>query len=208
MTKRRRRRADSARISSEGSFGVGLLVCVLVCSVPVSAQSIDLETVLARARVTPPARVSFVEERENPLFVAPLELTGYLEYAGPGDLRKVIETPFKDVFSIKEGEIELESDGEPRNLPAAAGRVLEAMLGAIEAILSGDASGLESVFVYEISGTENHWTIDLAPQSRRVRRHVRELRVTGDADSVSRIVIDLDDGERHTMRILRDAPTP
>ena len=68
---------------------------------PVFAANMELRDVLERTAVTPPARVSFTEERHNEMFANPLVLTGYLEYLEDGELRKIVETPFEERFYIK-----------------------------------------------------------------------------------------------------------
>jgi len=186
---------------------VGLLPLAAVLASP-AASGVELAAILANARVSPPARVGFLEQRHNPLFEGPLALTGYLEYPEPGVLRKVIEQPFREVFSIRAGEIEIESAGETQSLPGSARRALASVLGAIEALLSGNAAALESAFTVEITGTESDWSVELVPASRRVGRHLARLTVSGDATSLSRISIDFGDGEWHVTELRPEASSP
>jgi hypothetical protein len=181
---------------------------LLAASTPLAARALELAVVFENARVIPPARVRFEEVRHNPLFEVPLELSGYLEYPAPGSLNKVIEAPFSEAFQIESGNIRMQVDGEEREMPAAAGRGLAAILSAIEAILSGDTATLESIFDYELSGAEDDWTLELTPRSRRMSRQLGGLTVSGTTDAVSTIVIDLHDGERHVMEILQPATNP
>jgi hypothetical protein len=183
------------------------LLC-LAAAAPEAARALELTAVFASAGITPPARVRFEEARYNPLFEVPLELSGYLEYPAPGSLHKVVEAPFSEAFRIDDGNIRMQVDGEERELPAAAGRGLEAILGAIEAILSGDVAKLETIFEYELTGAEDDWSLELTPRSRRMSRQLERLTVSGTTDSVSTIVIDLHDGERHVMEILRVSTNP
>ena len=67
--------------------------------------------------------------------------------------------------------------------------------------VSGDAGRLETVFDYEVSGEASDWTIDLQPKSRRISKHLSSLRLSGDDTGVSKIFIDLSDGEWHVMNI-------
>ena len=178
------------------------------CLAPLASMAVELSTVLEATRVSPPARVAFQEERHNPLFGEPLLLDGYLEYLGPGVLSKVIEAPFQEAFLIEGGEILMRRDGETRKLPIKRSKALQTILGAIEAILAGEAERLEAVFDYEITGGESDWFVDLTPRSRRISRHLGRLRIPGDDQAVSQILIDLRDGEYHVMNILREAPAP
>ena len=194
----RRRRKRAAML---GLLAAGFLA-------PLASMAIELSTVLEATRVSPPARVAFQEERHNPLFGEPMRLDGYLEYLGPGALSKVIEAPFQEAFLIEDGDILMRRDGETRKLPIKRSKALQTILGAIEAILAGEVERLEAVFDYEITGAESDWSVELTPRSRRISKHLGRLRIKGDDQAVSQIIIDLRDGEFHVMNILREAPAP
>jgi len=186
-------------------LGAAISLSALLIGTPV-ASSTELSEILEIARVSPPARVAFREERHNPMFESPLLIEGFLEYLGPGVLGKVIESPFQEAFSIQAGEISMIRDGETRRLPVKRSKALETMLSAFEALLSGDAEHLETVFDYEVSGELSDWTIDLQPKSRRIREHLSSLRLSGDDTGISKIFIDLSDGEWHIMNIQHELP--
>ncbi len=176
--------------------------------VPPSAWSLDLGAVLDGTMVSPPARVGFREERHNEMFKEPLVLTGYLEYLQAGALRKVIETPFEEAFLIESDAVVIERDGTTRKLPLRQSRSLQTILGAIEAILSGDAEKLKSAFDVELDGKPESWSVRLTPTSRRIAKRLTGLQVSGDSQSVTSIRIDLKDGEWHLMEIQRDDTRP
>jgi len=167
------------------------------------AWSLELETVLDRAAVTPPARVGFREERHNPMLQDPMVLTGYLEYLSVGVLNKVIQTPFEETLLVDPDHITIERDGEIRRLAVSRSRSLKTILGAIEAILSGDSEKLETIFDYELSGTNTAWSVHLTPVSRRVARQLKSLQVDGDEQALSSIRVDLENGEWQVIHFLR-----
>jgi len=187
-------------------LGAAILLATLLIVAP-KASSTELSEILEISRVSPPARVAFREERHNPMFESPLLIEGFLEYLGPGVLGKVIESPFQETFYIEAGEISMIRGGEVRRLPVKRSKALETMLSAFEALLSGDAERLETVFDYEVSGETSEWTIDLQPKSRRIREHLSSLRLSGDDAGVSKIFIDLSDGEWHVMNIQHEVAT-
>jgi hypothetical protein len=172
---------------------------LLLCSS--CAWSLELKTVLDNTAVTPPARVEFREERYNPMLKEPILLSGYLEYLESGHLRKVVETPFEEAFLITEGYIEIERDGETRRLSVGKSKLIRAMLGGIEAILAGQADKLDSLFRYELSGTEDCWSLHLEPLSRKIARQLKSMLVQGDEHSTHSIRLDLKDGEWSLMEI-------
>lgn len=172
------------------------------------AWSLELATVLENSTVTPPNSVGFREERHNPMLKEPLVLTGHLEYLRAGVLRKSIETPFEEAFLIESDHIVIERDGETRKLALNKSRSLKTILSAIEAILSGEADKIESVFNYYVAGTQDAWTVQLTPISRRMGKRLTSLQVNGDDQSVTSIRIDLKNGEWHLMDILRNDLQP
>ena len=180
---------------------VVLLGASMLLTMP-RAWSLDLETVLDRAAVTPPGRVGFREERHNPMLQDAMVLTGYLEYLSAGVLRKVIQTPFEEALLVDPDHVTIERDGEIRRLAVSRSRSLNTILGAIEAILSGDSEKLEAIFEYELSGTDAAWSVRLTPISRRIARQLKGLQVNGSDQALSSIRIDLENGEWQLIHIL------
>ncbi len=179
---------------------LSLIVCLILLS-PGSASALELQSILDRTMVVPPARVEFREERFNRMFAESLWLTGYLEYLEGGQLRKVIQTPFEESFYVRSDRIEIERRGEIEVLPIKQSRSLKAMLGGIEAILAGESERLEKVFRYELTGTDTDWSLQLTPRSRRIAKQLTGLTVKGNEDDVTSIRFELQGGEWHMMEI-------
>jgi hypothetical protein len=173
-----------------------------------SSWSLELQTVLDNTAITPPARVGFREERHNQLLKEPMVLSGYLEYPEAGWLRKVVETPFQEAFLVGPGQIEVERNGKIHKVALNKSKTLRTMLAGIEAILAGESEKLESVFRYELSGTEESWSLQLTPISRKIARHLTGLQVAGDDKAVSSIRFELKGGEWHLMQILKSEVEP
>ena len=172
------------------------------------AHALELQALLEKTTVTPPARVAFLEERHNQLLREPMKLGGHLEYLGPGVLRKVVETPFEETYLIESGRIIIERDGKTRRLSLKKGRALRTLLDAIEAILAGDAEKISSVFSFDIQGTEAAWSVLLTPISPKIGKHISDLEVSASDRAVESIRINLRDGEWHLMTIIHDAEAP
>ena len=172
-----------------------------------SAWSADLRTILDNTAVVPPAQVGFREERNNPILKEPMILTGHLEYISAGILRKVVDEPFEEDILIEADHIVVTRDGKTRKLALKRIRSLQTILGAIEAILSGDIETLDESFSHELSGSNEAWTLRMTPESRAVARRITALTVTGNESSVATIRIDLPEDEWHLMSILPDSPT-
>ena len=173
-----------------------------------AARALDLQEVLRATAVEPPARVRFREERHNALLEDPLVLTGYLEYLGPGQLRKVIETPFQETFLIDSTHIEVEREGQVQRIPLRQARSLQSMLAGIEAVLAGNESRIEKDFRYELGGEMEAWSMRLEPHSRRVMRQLGSLLVQGDASNVKNIRFELANGEWQLIELIGDGGEP
>lgn len=185
------------------------ITCWLLSSLPLGtmAQTLDLQTVLSRTTITPPARVEFREVRHNRMLKDVLIITGYLEYLRAGSLRKVIESPFEEAYLIEANRIEINRQGVIETLSLKKSRTLRTMLGGIEAILAGQIDEITAVFHYELSGVEENWSLHLRPRHRRVARQLTLLTVTGNGESVTAIRFDLQDGEWYRMEIQWPDPT-
>ena len=193
--------------SRRGFIAMFAFVAMQVLTTPCS-WSLELQTVLDNTTVKPPARVRFRETRHNQLLKEPIVLTGYLEYLEAGWLRKVVETPFEESFLVGPNQIEVERSGESRKAALSKSKTLRTMLGGIEAILAGQADKLESIFRYELSGTEDSWSLQLVPLSRKISRHLTGLQVLGDDKAVTSIRFELKGGEWHLMEILQANSDP
>ena len=178
-----------------------LFTAFLGLLLPASGLALELQSVLERTMVSPPASVQFREERYNRMFAESMWLTGYLEYLEGGQLRKVVQTPFEESFYVRSDRIEIERHGEIEVLPIKQSRALKTMLSGIEAILAGDTERLEKAFRYELTGTEADWSLQLTPRSRRVARQLNGLTVKGDDNDVTSIRFELQGGEWHMMEI-------
>lgn len=172
------------------------------------AQSPDLQTVLDNTGIKPPARVGFNEQRHNPMLKEPLLLSGFLEYLAPGHLRKVVESPFSESFSVNEGKIEIEQGGKTRRLSLNKSKPLKAMLNAIEAILAGHTASLVEAFDYQLSGSVSDWTLKLVPKSTKIAAQLSSMTVKGNDTATHSIRIEQSDNEWSLMDILHDAPSP
>ena len=171
---------------------------------PLSAPCSGVDDILNRVAVSPPARVEFREERHNSLLQEPLVLNGYLEYLAPGRMKKVIEKPFKEVFTISGNAVEIERDGRIEKLSLRRSRSLQTMLGGIEAIISGDEEQLMEVFELELQESPEGWSIRLTPRSKRIARNLEGLSVNGNGDVIDSIRISLGDGEWHKIELQQD----
>ena len=171
---------------------------------PVSAHCSDVVEILNRVAINPPAKVAFREERHNSMLQEPLVLNGYLEYLAPGQMRKVVETPYREVFTITDSAVEIERDGQNQKLSLRRSRSLKTLLSGIEAIISGDENQLMDSFELELHESDRDWSIRFTPRSRRVARNLEGLYVSGSDDVIVSIRVYLCDGEWQLIELQQD----
>ena len=168
-----------------------LLIVISLLAWPVTSSCSDVADILKRVAITPPAKVAFREERHNSMLREPLVLTGYLEYLAPGQMKKVIESPFEEAFTVSDKAVEIERDGEIQKLSLRRSRSLKTLLGGIEAIISGNETELRETFDLELQESPDGWSIHFTPRSKRIARNLENLHVTGSGDVIDTICINL-----------------
>jgi hypothetical protein len=193
----------------ESKSGRGLnriMLCILIL-ISANAQGFDVHEVLTNTAVTPPDRVSFREERHNPMFKQPIVLTGHIDYIKKGRLRKVIETPFSESYLITDTFIEISREGTSQRLSLSKSKAMRTMLSGIEAVLAGDTDKLSSQFQLELTGTEHDWFLRLKPKSNRLAKHLTSMLVRGNETNIISIRIDVKPGEWSLMEFQGAAPS-
>ena len=186
----------------------GTLSLMLLLASSSTVQALDLQEVLDRARVTPPDRVRFREQRHNPLLKAPMELSGYLEYAAPGQLRKVVESPFQESMLFDGDQVEISRDGQVRRIGLKSRKSILVMLQTIESLLSGDSQSLHRYFDVALTGTLKRWHLKLIPSSGRLSRQLRSLTVNGGDDTINNLRFEMQNGEWQHLEIIHVAAPP
>jgi hypothetical protein len=185
-----------------------ILAVMLWLTSALPAHALQLSEVLDRARVTPPDRVPFRELRYNALLKEPMELSGYLEYPQPGQLRKVVLSPFQESMLVDGDQVEISRDGRSRRLSLKNRKPILLMLQSIESLLAGDTEALERYFQLELSGTLENWCLQLTPSSERLARQLEGLTVRGGLDRIDDIRFQMHNGEWQLLQILHDMAPP
>lgn len=127
-----------------------------------------------------PARTAYTEVRFSGLLDRPLILRGELEYLGPGQLGKRVDSPYREQTTVADGEAQVQrSDGEPRRFSLSQAPELEGFLRGFAALLGGDAEALQRDFALTSSGTDAHWRLTLKPRDARLARRITGIDVDG-----------------------------
>jgi hypothetical protein len=178
-----------------------LVAAVLFLTGPAQAEELKLSEVIANVSIQPPSTVAFDEQRHSAMLKEPLQLSGQLEYLGPGQLRKTIEQPFQETMLVNQQQIEVSRDGRTQRLSLKSNRMMQTLLGGIAAMLAGDTARLEKDFEPTLTGTETDWVLLLQPRNKRIAAHLQHIEVCGNAESVQSIRIQFDAQEWQLMEL-------
>ena len=150
----------------------------LVVALPVHADDL-LGKILQRLGEPAVVRAQFVQERLITDMTRPTESRGRIAVSRSDGLLWRIESPLRLALAFTPTAIiETGPDGvrrlraQGRSVDAQVGRVLRGILGA-------DEQALRESFDATATGSQERWTIRLAPRAREMARVLREIRLGG-----------------------------
>lgn len=188
-------------------------IALAVISSPVSGEpsNQDATALLRGVAQTPPATIRYVEVRFSKLLTEPLVVSGRLSYLGPGRFDRVVERPYDETTSIRDGEVVVRrGDQPPTRFSLKRAPALEGLLDTFGALLAGDGALLQRSFTSTLSGNESAWRFDLVPRSQAIGKWLSGIVIDG-AGTVPRcITLTEPDGDRGVMLLgdLADQPLP
>lgn len=151
---------------------------------PPEAAPLEPARLIASLGRDAPARTAFTEVRFSGLLDRPLIARGELEYLGPGQLGKRVDTPYREDTRIAGGEVTVQRGKRaPRRFSLSQIPELEGFLRGFGALLGGDAAALEKDFTLAASGNPAHWRLELTPRDPRLARRVSAIEVDGSGDT-------------------------
>ncbi len=145
-----------------------------------SVAGIDATALVTRLKRAVPARTAYTEVRFSGLLDRPLILRGELEYLGPGQLGKRVDTPYREQTTVANGEASVRrGDRAPRTFSLNQAPELEGFLRGFAALLGGDAATLAGDFELVVRGDTANWQLTLKPRDSRLARRISAIEVDG-----------------------------
>jgi hypothetical protein len=167
-----------------------------------AAAELDPATLVAGMKRDLPARTSFTEVRFAQIFDRPVIARGELEYLGPGQLGKRVDSPYKETMTIADGQVSVQRGSrEPRKIALGQIPELEGFLRGFSALLGGDADTLARDFSLQTTGTMARWKLVLTPKDSRLKRRIKAIEVDGAASSARCFSVLDADGDASIMRV-------
>ncbi|HEX7769216.1 MAG TPA: LolA-related protein, partial [Dokdonella sp.] len=150
------------------------------CTAAPPDPAADARAIVAGLARTPPARTAYTEVRWSSLLERPLVLRGELEYLGPGQLGKRVDTPYREQMTVADGMGKVQrGDAAARTFSLGQAPELEGFLRGFAALLGGDAAALERDFTLALDGGDAGWRLTLKPRDRRLAQRIRAIEVDG-----------------------------
>ena len=183
----------------------GMLLALLLCCVPDAGRAADwnLARLAALASAAGPGTYRFAEERYLGSLTEPLRLEGTLSYTQDGQLVRRVTSP-RPEQAVIEGNLvtlQLNKVDPPVRVLLSEQPVLNALILALRATLTGDLLMLKENFKTELTGSEQAWALRLIPDSNDLRQAVDGVMIEGRANEIQTIEIVEADGDRTVITI-------
>jgi hypothetical protein len=176
---------------------IRLAVLSLLCLLPCLANAAELDAgaLIGGLKRKLPARTAYTEVRFSHMYDRALVARGELEYLGPGQLGKRVDSPYRETTTIVDGEVTLQrGKRKPRQISLDRVPELEGFLRGFSALLGGDVAAVQRDFELTSSGDTESWRLRLAPRDPRLKQRIAAIEVDGSADTARCFsILDADD---------------
>lgn len=159
--------------------------CAIACGLSMAlvagaAPPDPAATLLAHMAQTPPVATPFIQVSYRGVLSRPLVVSGTMRWLGGDRLERDIDTPFKAVAKVGDGELSVQrGSGEVHRMPLAQAPQAGAMLAGFRALLGGDASALEQDFTLVAQGGDARWVVTLTPRTEALKRQMQSIVIDG-----------------------------
>ncbi len=145
----------------------------------------------------------FVEKKSIALLDKPVESSGELYYTAPDRLEKRTLKPKPESLAVDGDTLILERNQQKHRLQLQSYPEIATFIDSIRGTLSGDRAALERNYRINLSGTAEHWTLQLLPIDPKMQKVAREIRIAGEKNTLRSIEIIQADGDNSVMTIER-----
>lgn len=145
----------------------------------------------------------FSEERYLQVLTEPLHLEGTLSYIEGGLLVRRVTSPRPEIAVIDGNLLSIKTNkaDPPIRVLLSDQPVLNALVVALRATLTGDVRLLADHYDADLFGREGDWSLHLTPRAEGIRVAVQEIRLEGSAHQIRTIEILEISGDRSVITI-------
>ncbi len=175
------------------------------CAAPCWA-AFDLPTLAGLLAARKSGEASFTEERFVSGFDSPLRASGTLTFKAPDRFARHTLEPVAESMLVEGNTITLKRGTRTRQMALDSVPELTALVEAVRATLTGNASTLQRNFTVKVEGGPALWTLTLVPRDARLATQVRELQISGQNADVRSVGLWLSGGDRSLMSVQPPRP--
>jgi hypothetical protein len=176
-----------------------LALLLAVGVVPGQAQTFDLKALMQRMAQRKSGEARFTEERTVSGIDGPLLASGSLTFTAPDRFARHTLQPTKESMEVQGRTLLLKRGGRTRQMDMDSVPEVGALLDAMRATLTGDATLLQKHFRTSLSGNDAKWVLRLQPLDERLARQVQQIELVGQAADLRSIELRLTGGDRSLM---------
>jgi len=188
-------RSAHLRAGAAALMGLWLALCVA------PAWAFDLPALAALLATRNSGEASFTEERFVSGFDSPLRASGTLTFKAPDRFARHTLEPVAESMVVEGNTVTLKRGTRTRQMALDAVPELTALVEAVRATLTGNASTLQRHFSVKVEGAPALWTLTLVPRDSRLAAQVRELQISGQNADVRSVGLWLSGGDRSLMSV-------
>lgn len=170
------------------------------------AQDLQLPDLMRLLAVQKSAKATFVERKYIALLDKPVVSSGELSFTAPDRLEKRTLSPKPESLVLVGDRLSIDANGKKININLLSHPEAAPFVESIRGTLAGDLGALERFYTLQLSGSAEHWTLQLVPVEPEMLRIVSRIRFEGNRSAVNLIVFEQADGDRSEMRITPVAP--
>ena len=165
------------------------------------AQDLQLPELMRLLALHKSARATFVERKFIALLDKPVDSSGELSFTAPDRLEKRTLSPKPESLVLEGDRLTIETSGRKIAISLQSRPEAAAFVESIRGTLAGDQGALEKFYSLELSGSAEHWKLQLLPRQPEMLQVVNRIRFEGRQSAVSLIVFELADRDRSEMQI-------
>jgi hypothetical protein len=184
--------------------GLATLMAALACAAPLTlraAPGFDLAQLTAQLARVKAGEASFTEKRRIEMLDRTLESSGRLSFRAPDTFVRETLKPRREKLEVAGNVLTMSLGDRSRTVQLDSAPEAAVIVEAVRGTLTGNREALERLFVAAVSGSAEHWSLELVPRDMRLRGQVASVRLTGRESAVREVLVMLADGDRSTMTI-------
>jgi hypothetical protein len=186
-------------------FFVAISLIMMVMISPVNAgEDWNLNRLLTGLAVKKNTQVRFVEEKHFSFMEKKLTSSGILYYQYPDVLIREILEPEKQRYVVNGMHLIMEQGGWKRSIDISEYPQIRVFVDTFRATLAGDIKTIHQLFVAQLSGNQESWTLSFSPRNKDLSDQVEKIVLKGEVGRLWSIETREHNGDYSIMHLKYD----